>query len=251
MVLSPQPDLLSGLAAKPGFRGRGLLARFLYALPTSTLGYRTGLSSAVSDRVAGEYAKNIKALLGLSVEGGPSAIELASAAYEEWLDFFKTVEAELRDGGRYEHVRDWAGKLPGAAARIAGNLHCARYFAGKPGTAKLDLATMNEALEFAGVLADHALAVFDLMGADPALRAARKLWSWVQRERKPQFTFRDAHQALRGSFPRAEDLAPAFEVLMERAYLRELPAEPQSRPGPRSKSYEVNPALAERWRSAA
>lgn len=42
MVLSPQPDVLQGLAAKPGFRGRGLLARFLYALPASRLGYRTG-----------------------------------------------------------------------------------------------------------------------------------------------------------------------------------------------------------------
>jgi hypothetical protein len=30
--LSPQPDVLRGLAAKPGFRGRGLLGRFLYLL---------------------------------------------------------------------------------------------------------------------------------------------------------------------------------------------------------------------------
>jgi hypothetical protein len=38
--VSPQPEVLRGLADKPGFRGRGLLARFLYALPVSTLGYR-------------------------------------------------------------------------------------------------------------------------------------------------------------------------------------------------------------------
>ncbi len=39
--LSPQPDVLEALRDKPGFRGRGLLARFLYALPKSPLGYRT------------------------------------------------------------------------------------------------------------------------------------------------------------------------------------------------------------------
>jgi hypothetical protein len=39
--LSPQPAVLRGLAKTPGFRGRGLLARFLFALPQSTLGYRT------------------------------------------------------------------------------------------------------------------------------------------------------------------------------------------------------------------
>jgi hypothetical protein len=39
--LSPQPDVLTALKDEPGFRGRGLLARFLYAVPQSRLGYRT------------------------------------------------------------------------------------------------------------------------------------------------------------------------------------------------------------------
>ncbi|KAF0138493.1 MAG: hypothetical protein FD153_1284, partial [Rhodospirillaceae bacterium] len=38
--LSPQPEVLRGLSEKPGFRGRGLLARFLYFFPLSPLGYR-------------------------------------------------------------------------------------------------------------------------------------------------------------------------------------------------------------------
>ena len=38
MSLSPQPSVLKGLVTKPGFRGRGLLARFLYLLPQARLG---------------------------------------------------------------------------------------------------------------------------------------------------------------------------------------------------------------------
>ena len=38
--LAVQPDVLRKLTNQPGFRGRGLLARFLYALPVNTVGSR-------------------------------------------------------------------------------------------------------------------------------------------------------------------------------------------------------------------
>ena len=40
VAISPQPDVLESLSDKPGFRGRGLIARFLYGLPTSPIGFR-------------------------------------------------------------------------------------------------------------------------------------------------------------------------------------------------------------------
>ena len=40
MVLLPQPDVLRDIGNKDGFRGRGLLGRFLYCLPKSRLGQR-------------------------------------------------------------------------------------------------------------------------------------------------------------------------------------------------------------------
>ena len=57
--LSPQPDVLRGLAAKPGFRGRGLLGRFLYLLPPSPLGFRPRINpvpEGVRDALAGVSA---------------------------------------------------------------------------------------------------------------------------------------------------------------------------------------------------
>jgi hypothetical protein len=38
--LAVQPEVLRGLAGRPGFGGRGLLARFLYSLPESLVGRR-------------------------------------------------------------------------------------------------------------------------------------------------------------------------------------------------------------------
>jgi hypothetical protein len=249
MVLSPQPEVLHGLAAQPGFRGRGLLARFIYLLANSTLGYRNGNGPAVPERVSIAYEACIWRLLEIKApQDGPLVIELSDAARAEWREYFGAIERKMRPDGGFEHMQDWAGKLPGLAARIAGLLHCAEHSSDvEPTASKLSLDTMTRALEFACVCEDHALAAYDLMGADVALRGARKLWGWIDRQRKTEFTFRDAFQALRRSadFPKADDLEPAFAVLVERAYI--APKQTAPRPGRPTRLYEVNPALTEDW----
>jgi Protein of unknown function (DUF3987) len=245
LVLSPQSDVLHGLASKSGFRGRGLLARFLYSLPVSRLGFRSGNTTPVPQIVSSEYAQHIRALLELKrPEDGPYLIRVSNEALAEWSEFSATVETWMRDGGRFESLRDWGGKLPGAAARIAGLFHCAEHALQMPHL-ELSLETMRRALDFAAVLSEHALAAFDLMGADATLKDARKVWNWIQRERKPQFTFRDAFNALRGTFPRTADLERPIEVLVERSFV--APMESPTRAGRPTRLYEVNPKLGAGW----
>ena len=203
LILSPQPDVLQGLASKPGFRGRGLLARFLFVMQVSNIGYRSGNTKPVPETISSDHDAHIRALLRFKrPDTRPHAIVLSDEAREEWRRFAASVEVSMREGGRFEHIQDWAGKLAGAAVRIAGNLHGAGLAFGTPADSKLSIDTMRRALQFAAVLASHAVAAFDLMGADEALKNARKVWSWIQREHKPQFTFRDCFNALRGTFPR-------------------------------------------------
>lgn len=64
----------------------------------------------------------------------------------------------------------------------------------------------------AEALGAHALAVFDLMGADPALDGARVVLQWIKREDKSEFTFRDCHQAHKSRYRRAADLQPVIGV---------------------------------------
>ena len=58
--LAVQPEVLQGLAGRPGFRGRGLLARFLYSLPESLVGRRQAGAPAVPPAVADRYAWSFK-----------------------------------------------------------------------------------------------------------------------------------------------------------------------------------------------
>ena len=244
--LSPQPDVLRGLTEKPSFRGRGLLGRFLYALPASNLGYRTLDARPMLPDTRARYEGILTLMLnhetGSDETGNPCPhiLKLSGDALQSWQTFAHKVESGMREGGTFAHVTDWAGKFPGAVARIAALLHIARHAMGKPWEREISLEDMAAALRMADALSVHALAVFDLMGADPALDGARVVLRWIEREGKPEFTFRDCHYAHKTRFKRAAELEPIIDVLIERHYIRPRAAKVAYRP---SRILEVNPAI--------
>ena len=136
--LSPQPDVLKGLASKPGFRGRGLLGRFLYLLPPSPLGYRTLQSEPVPENVRDAYDKGIRAMLDWEPSTDkngdecPYTLYLSEEARAEHHAFALVIEKQMRPGGDFEHCTDWAGKVPGAAVRVAGVLHGIKHAQDRP-----------------------------------------------------------------------------------------------------------------------
>lgn len=250
--ISPQPELLQGLTQKPGFRGRGLLGRFLYFLPDSPLGFRTGEPPSMPEPIQRAYHAGLRAILDQAPamnDAGqeiPHTLRLSPSAYREWLDFWQVVEVGMRPGGDFELMTDWAGKLPGAVARLAGLFHVIEHAHSEPGRHEVSLTTMQSALELAAILTRHALAAFDLMGADPAIDGARRIWRWIERNRQPVFSKRDCHQANKGRFKRAADLDGPLSVLMERHYIRPLERETQG-PGRPTEQFMVNPQLTGEW----
>jgi hypothetical protein len=253
--LSPQPSVLRDLTNKSILRDRGFLARVLFALPTSRLGFRTLAGKPVPSSVETAYHRMIDALLAFhppSNEDGQLAAYLlrpSPEAHREWKDFALTVERDMRPGERYEHMTDWAGKLPGAAVRVAGLFHCVQHAHAHPHEIPIHLTTMQQALAFLAILSAHALAVFDLMGAEPALDGARRVWRWVDQGRRSAFTARECFQNLRGTFHRMADLDQAFAVLCERGYLlpRDVARIGTGRPGRPSRPYIVNPTITKGW----
>ncbi len=251
--LSPQPDVLRGLAANPGFRGRGLLGRFLYLLPPSPLGYRDLQSNPVPEGVRDAYAAGLRAMLDwkpLADEHGeerPHLLRLSEEAYAEWYEFAKAIEAQMRPGRELEHFTDWAGKAPGAAARLAGVLHGIKHAHGAPWETAIAADTMTAALEIMAVITRHSIAALDMLGADPTIAAARLVWDWIERGRRDCFTVREAFNALRGTFPRVAKLREALEALAERGYL-EVNEPLRDGPGrPPSPLVQVRPEIVRDW----
>ena len=113
-MMTNSADLLS----PNDFRGRGLTARFLYSIPTSTVGERVFESRPIPDDVARQYEGLIKTLLGINEK---QVLRLSAEAYGLSKGFFEMLEPRLR--GDLEPVADWASKLHGAVLRIAGVIH--------------------------------------------------------------------------------------------------------------------------------
>jgi hypothetical protein len=251
--LAVQPEVLRGLAGRPGFGGRGLLARFLYSLPESLVGRRQPGAPPVSPGVGDRYTLELQALAGSLTtsigdgrDDGPTLLTLDQEAAELLLGFEADLEPRLApDSGDLAHMAGWAAKLAGATCRLAALLHLASHL--RDGWAHpIGADTFAGAVRLADYLIDHARAVFDLMGADPRLDDARWLLHWIHRTGQAQFSRRDAHVAApRGRFSKATDFEPALRLLEEHGYIRrvdpEPPRDPRGRGRPASPRFLVNP----------
>lgn len=259
MGLSIQPSVLNEMAGKAAFRGRGLIGRFLYAVPADIVGKRTLETVPVSPSVRAGYDQAIMALLDLPEQrnmltGELFAIQLTEEAHADWKAFAREVETGMAEGGPLESLRDWAGKAAGAAGRIAGVFHCIEHagrllqadpedlFPPTPDRYPLTGATMRTALNLARKLLAHAVFVYRIMAEDEGIWAARRILRWIRSTGAEGFTVNECYRALRGSFPKRANLDPGLLTLMERNYIRRERPPADRKPGRPSERYTVNPA---------
>ena len=246
--LAVQPDVIRGLAERPGFRGRGLLARFLYALPVSLLGHRDPDAAPVPDDIRAMYQANVVALLNLpfgtdETPAQPRLLRLSPEAQAKMRAFEVWLEPQLSEFGELGGMTDWAGKLVGAVCRIAGILQMA-LLAGTnaPWETPVSATTVEHAIWIGSYLIPHAKAAFAEMGADAIVEQAKTILRWIEHKNLPSFTKRDVHQALRGRFKRVEELDPPLTLLLEHGHIRKGPEPTTGLPGRKpSPVFEVNP----------
>ena len=244
--LSPQPDVLDGLADQPGFAGRGLLGRVLWLVPRSNVGERRHDGPPVPDAVRGAYASALHAMLDwpAGTEHGCHVLRPDDAALAEWRAYRDAVEVQLRPGGPLEHVGAWGGKAPGAALRLAAVLHGAEHAHGRPWEHRIGAATMTAALELLAVVQTHSVTALASMGADPRHERARYLLGWLRRQGTTGHTLRDVQRGVEGRIRTATEVRAVAELLVERGYVRVVEPAPTGKSGrPRGPVLLVNPAV--------
>jgi len=157
-------------------------------------------------------------------------------------DFAVAVERNLRVGGEFESMRDWAGKLVGAVCRIAGILHGLMH-ACPPGLQNLqvNLETMLGAIAIGEYLVPHAKAAFFEMGADPAIDIARKILGLIEEEALSVFSKRDAFNKCRGAVHKVTEMDEPIRLLADHGYIRERQLQRVGSGRKPSPTYEVNP----------
>jgi len=241
-----QPDVIKDLALKPSLRGRGLLGRFIYILPSSNIGRRKIETSDVPPMYRAHYMQLFNRLFNMESFGElPSHLTLilAPEAKAQFVAFRHDIESKLAVGAKYENIQDWAGKLAGTVARIATILHMVTFKPGDTFSNTVLTETMRSAITLGQYFAEHALIAFDYMGGNKELYVAKRILEWVTHNRKEIFTARDAHQGLKGSIKAVTDIKDGLQLLHNHHYIISIPEEYQGigqRPSPR---YKVNPRI--------
>ncbi len=214
-----QPAALRSLAAAPGTLERGLMARFLWALPQDVRGQAHWEVPSVPDDQRAEYRNGLRAILERPVSEGdvaPPVIRLSKEASKAFCAHFEGVELRMRPGGDLRDLFGWAEKSCGLVGRIAGLYHLADNPAEQP----LSASTMAQAIAVGVWATESAKVAFQTMEASPDLRAARAILEAVKRTGRR--SRRDVHQALRdrSGFAKAESLSGGFDLLVDHGWLR-------------------------------
>lgn len=241
--LTIQPEMLESIMAIEGARGRGLLGRFLWSVPLSNLGERDADPDAIPATLERQFQDEVKVLVASLAEWtDPVPLPFTPEARAALIDYQRALEPRLGANGDLGYLADWAAKLVGHVARVAGLLHLATNV--RTGWAKaVESSTVDDAIVVAAYLIEHARIAFDAMQAGPVRLDAKAVMAWVERRSVVVFSQRDAQRALQHRFPRAEILMSALGFLEGNGYIRRVPgpaANPKggNPPGPR---YEVNP----------
>jgi hypothetical protein len=243
--MTVQPDVLSGLFEKPSFRGRGLLARFLYSQPRSLMGHRQTNPTPVPPHIKRDYFECLQKLLGLTPgtdergDQAPNVLHLSAEAQQLSREFASWLEPKLEPvAGELSFMADWAGKLHGAIIRMAGILHLAPMPEGWSSPISGD--TFARAVRLGKYFLEHAKGTFGEMGANQEITDAKYLLNWITKSQASEFKKQDCWQSTRGYFREAKRLDATLDLLVEYGHIQQQETEGK-KPGRPGSVYEVNP----------
>lgn len=243
-----QPIVLTTIAANRQFRGRGLLARFLYAFPKSKVGHRQiGAPSARQETIT-DYAQTITDLAaGMSGwAGDPMILTLTPTGTKAMLTIEAEVEEALREGGELHPLADWGSKYCGAVARIAGMLHLAQHGAESGPRTPVSTETVRSAHLIGDYYRACAVKAFAEMGSDPVIGDAQYLLRRILGLDVAELSARDMFNAARSRFKSAQEMASAIDRLIDHGWIAPIPQElPTGRGRPPSPRFKVHPLAAE------
>jgi replicative DNA helicase len=237
-----QPAVLTTIAANRQFRGRGLLARFLYAYPKSKVGAREPAPPPPDPEVVLRYEATVFNLAqGMSAWlSDPAVLVLTPDAQEAVLAIETAVEPTLADDGELASAVDWGAKYVGALARIAGNLHLVTHGAEAGPVTAVSAATILAAWHIGEYYKACAINAFVEMGADPVTADAVYLLGRISRLGQAEVSERDMHVAVKSRLRTKEVLLPAVQRLVDHGYLAPIPVKLSGARGrPSSPCYKV------------
>ncbi|NKE62950.1 DUF3987 domain-containing protein [Lentzea sp. PSKA42] len=237
-----QPQIIRDLGQIKAAKERGLLGRFLYSLPVSTVGQREIRVPEVPEHVSTTYRTRLAELVLHLAPRDLTTVDFSRDADEAMFALQTELEPQLAPRGNLHHITDWAAKYAGTVARLAGLLHLADSPADKWST-EITSETFSRARTLGSYYLAHALGAFDYMGNDEVTDDARMVLAWIERQGPISFTVRELFTSItRGRFRKVTDLLPALDLLEQHFHIQRAPEPERRGPGRKpSPTYFVHP----------
>ncbi|MER2107665.1 MAG: YfjI family protein [Solibacillus sp.] len=164
-----QPSVIKN--TPQNFSERGLIQRFLYSLPQSTVGYRNITPQPIQTEIKLNFEKNINKLFTLMVNQEEKnkvskELKFSSEATEYLRQVQEEIEIMLRNQDMNPIFKGWLGKLVGQIVRIAGLLHVAEYVESDSMPLVINVETLKKADQLRIYFIKHAEAAFGIIGDD-------------------------------------------------------------------------------------
>lgn len=225
MAFAVQPSALRDLAKVQDAKEKGLLARFLFSVPESFVGYRNVRALAVPEHVEQAYARALRALVDMPNPEGEEFLYLEPAAENAFYSWRQKLEEAMRLNGALGDMIEAAAKLHGQCLRIAGLLHLAGYWDFENKQREISTETLNNAIEITRYFAQHGRAAYEMMAATSKAAedsGAGFLLDRITQNYRQDFTgpniliyFRDLARGVRGRLRTTEAARKAVDVLVK------------------------------------
>lgn len=234
-ILAIQPDLLKDVMNNQTMAGRGLLARFCFAIPKSTVGSRKYLGEKIPKEVEYRFKSMITHLLTVPIGESPTQLTLCEEAKVRLEKYFYYIERML---GEQNNLRAWLSKHVGCVRRIAGNLHLATGETTNP----ISLQTIENAIEIGKYFTAHAMHCFLTLSAEEEISKAKQVLSVIHSSYGDFLTRREVFRNGGGrGLKKIEELLPYLDLLEEYGYIKQVHAHQSANSSKPSDLVFINP----------
>ena len=216
MMLAVQPDILNSVMKNRSMRGRGLNARFLYAICEPRVGSRDFIGADISEKTLSNCNNFVFTALNTKVNGGE--LYFGPDARAELADFSSWIERRLASDLR--PIQDWGGKLVGAICRIAALIHCGELVGSDASFYPIMMDTLLKAESMTEFLVSHALAAYGGLGCDVASDDARYVLERMMSDGGTEFSRTQLLELTHGRIRKANGLRTPLAMLEDLGYIR-------------------------------
>lgn len=235
--LMAQTEPFEKAMSNPQFSGRGLVHRFLYAFPESKTGKRTFVSTQVSDKAKHDYNNLIYKLLSIKPSSEIPVILCDKEAFNIFKNYHDSIEDNLKDGGTFEYMREWANKQLGRALKIAGIFHLCEHEPQEP----LSGQTALNAVRAAMWAENQALKAFNEIGGNDEEKSAKYVLNRIKKSGSLELSKREILRLCQ-KYKSVDELEEPLNILEDFGYIRFIVSEQRSKGRP-SEKYKINPLI--------